>query len=95
MLPQPIKVFFGLRLGKQWGLSKSDTTNRTITFPVSVATPLAIILTGARHDGANIYVAVRGSGSSVNNLTPALTANNVMITNEHNTAAYWLLIAKA
>lgn len=37
MLPQPIKVFFGLRLGKQWGYLSSITawTNKTFTFPVS------------------------------------------------------------
>ena len=39
MLPQPIKVFFGLRLGKQWGQNQTrqDQSN-TFSFPLSFTT---------------------------------------------------------
>ena len=80
---------------QQWGLAKSDTANRTITFPVSVTTPLAVLLTEARHDTANLYMCVLGSGNSINNMQPSVTSQNVHIGNQHDTASYWLLIAKA
>ena len=84
-----------LLVSKQWGLAKSDTANRTITFPVSVTTPLAVLLTEARHDTANLYMCVLGSGNSINNMQPSVTSQNVHIGNQHDTASYWLLIAKA
>ena len=79
---------------QQWGKSTTNTAHRSITYPISVTTPLALQLTPIRHDDQYNTLCVQASGSVTDgNLTPKMYASSASMWNEQNTAVYWLLIA--
>lgn len=66
MLPQPIKVFFGLRLGKQWGDVATGTL--TVSFPIAFSSA-AYFCTGVEY----------GSGSIANNTFAPKTVSKTQV----------------
>lgn len=79
----------------QWGLAASDVANRSITYPITVTTPLAFMATLVRHDANQNWWGLQATGSvDASTLKPCVYKSYAKIWNEHNTAVFWMLIAK-
>ena len=84
-----------LQVYKQWGLAASDVANRSITYPITVTTPLAFMATLVRHDANQNWWGLQATGSvDASTLKPCVYKSYAKIWNEHNTAVFWMLIAK-
>lgn len=90
-------VLTGLRLvySSKWGYIATNIFNRTITYPISINTPFCFTVTLVRHDTEQNYVGVQASGNTDDgNISPKIYNSYAQIWNEHNSAVYWILIAK-
>ena len=84
MLPQPIKVFFGLRLGKQWGfVTTSGAGYQWVTFPCTFTTPYSALVSykmdGDVSDSRGLY---------------GLAKNGMNVMKDGNQGTYWFAVGK-
>lgn len=84
-----------MSLSVQWGLAYGDVANRSIIYPITVVAPLAFMATLVRHDTNQNWWGVQATGSvDASTLKPCVYTSYAKIWNEHNTAVFWILIAK-
>lgn len=75
---------------EQGGYSISNTTNRSVTFPVQMAKPLGVSFADVRHDTGyypNYIQRVPSSGFDISNVN--LTSTGFQCFNDHNSGIFW------
>lgn len=75
---------------EQGGYSISNTTNRSVTFPVQMAKPLGVSFADVRHDAAyypNYIQRVPSSGFDISNVN--LTSTGFQCFNDRNSGIFW------